>query len=76
MRRPWFAGDSIPVSIVVLPIARLPPSRGRQANEAGKTTVGGGRDMSQVVTGQGLETNPQLTAKATIAADAAILTER
>ena len=32
MRRPWFAGDSIPVSIVALPIARLSPSRGRQAN--------------------------------------------
>src|SRR5262249_12885911 len=76
--RPWFASNSLPVSIVALPIARLSPSRGRQAGEAGKTTVGGGHDMplSVVVIGQGLEPSTQLIAKATIAANAAILTER
>jgi len=45
--RPWFASNAIPVAIVVLPIAGLPQSRGCQPNQAGKITVGDGRDMSE-----------------------------
>jgi hypothetical protein len=64
---------------VVLPIAGLSPSRGSQADQAGKITVGGRRCLSVVVTGQELEPRPQTTAKATAkttTAVAAFITRR
>jgi hypothetical protein len=43
----WFACNSILVAIMVLPIAGLPASRGCQADQASKLTIGSGRDMSE-----------------------------
>ena len=43
--RPWFASNSIPVAVVTLPVTRLSSSRGCQADEAGKITIGCRCDM-------------------------------